>query len=243
MVSSNGGAYMTYDANNNNGPQEQQRSFQAARQQQRAAAYQIPSYSGAVGIGNSPRSETAVQPQHPQHPQQHAMHSQHLQPQPQPQPQPQAQRMIYEGYAPPPPPPSNPSPAPSATACDISNPLTVPCLVIYSHLKDCPLCRQAIQGSLFMQDATESKNDRGRLKNVIIAILVICSVILGIQVYQHFRQYPMKWWNNHINHINAHGNDHTNGHGNMMVNAKHPPGPHHPHPHPYGTFNPSKPIS
>ena len=230
MVSSNGGAYMTYDANNNNGPQEQQRSFQAARQQQRSAAYQIPSYSGAAGIGNSPRSEVAIQPQ------QHAQHVQHAQPQPQPQPQ--SQRMIYEGYAPPPPPPSNPSPAPSATACDISNPLTVPCLVIYSHLKDCPLCRQAIQGSFFMQDATESKNDRGRLKNVIIAILVICSVILGIQVYQHCRQYPMKWWNNHINaHANTHANTHAHAHGHGMMNTKQPP-PGSAPPFPQGQQNP-----
>jgi hypothetical protein len=65
----------------------------------------------------------------------------------------------------------------TSTPVDINNPLTIPCLAIYSHLKDCPLCRQAIQGSTFMQDAQESKVERCVTRRILVAILCVVVVI------------------------------------------------------------------
>lgn len=69
---------------------------------------------------------------------------------------------------------SSPSPSSCGAVADI-NPMCIPCLAIYSHLKDCPLCIQLLQNSSFVQEKNKEMN---RMRNIEYAILVIVSIIL-----------------------------------------------------------------
>ena len=68
----------------------------------------------------------------------------------------------------------SPSPSSCGAVADI-NPMCIPCLAIYSHLKDCPLCIQLLQNSSFVQEINKEMN---RMRNIEYAILVIVSIIL-----------------------------------------------------------------
>jgi hypothetical protein len=68
----------------------------------------------------------------------------------------------------------SPSPSSCGAVADI-NPMCIPCLAIYSHLKDCPLCIQLLQNSSFVQEKNKEMN---RMRNIEYAILVIVSIIL-----------------------------------------------------------------
>jgi hypothetical protein len=68
----------------------------------------------------------------------------------------------------------SPPPSSCGAVADI-NPMCIPCLAIYSHLKDCPLCIQLLQNSSFVQEKNKEMN---RMRNIEYAILVIVSIIL-----------------------------------------------------------------
>lgn len=97
--------------------------------------------------------------------------------------------------APPPPSPTptpNPSPslqqaaaAPAGTPAPDLNPMSIPCLTVYSHLKDCPLCRQSIAA---LHLAQECQNSQKSLSILIIMVgtilgIVILGFLIGVYLY------------------------------------------------------------